>query len=150
MKGIKQTIIQHIDSLISEKIEALKLNIASARESRNNDTKSSAGDKFETGREVINSEIQKGEVQLAKQFKLQNDLKQLKLSKTYKKVEFGSLVFTNQFNYFIAIPFGKISINGKEFYAISLASPLGKQLFEKQVGDTIVFNDNKIKIEKLA
>lgn len=144
--SLKQEIINLINSQLQENISTLKKSISSSKESRDNDTKSSAGDKFETSREIINTEIQKGEVQLSKLFRLQNDLSIINTKKKFTNVEFGSLVTTNNFSYFISIPFGKISIHGKLYYAISLASPLGQQIFKKAKGDIISFNGNNFEI----
>ncbi len=143
---IKQEIIIQINSKLQENISTLKNSISSAKESRDNDTKSSAGDKFETGREIINTEIQKGEIQLSKLFKLQSDLSLINTTKTFTKVEFGSLVSTKSYSYLISIPFGKVIIKDKTYYAISLASPLGQQIFGKSNGDKISFNGRSIEI----
>ena len=63
---LKIDLLRKLEEVIQSKIEELKLSIASAKESRDNDTKSSAGDKYETGREMMQMEINKASAQLAK------------------------------------------------------------------------------------
>ncbi len=146
MNEFKLLIYNKLLNLLDEKIESAKMTIQSAKESRDNDTKSSAGDKYETGRAMMQMEIEKSEVQLSKTLKLKRELSQINIQKENKKVAFGSLVLSNQGNYFISIGMGKVEINNKVFFAISLASPIGKLLQNKTTGEKIKFNDKEITI----
>jgi transcription elongation GreA/GreB family factor len=128
--------------------EALKA-IESARESRDSDTKSSAGDKHETARAMVQIELDKAEVQLGKILHQKEELMKLAIQKEYKKVEVGSLVYTNQENYFFSIAYGKLVINNEIFYVISLASPLGMALNNKAVGDRVQFQGREILVERV-
>lgn len=56
----------------------------------------------------------------------------------------GSLVVTDKATYFLAISAGKIIIDTKEYYAISIDTPIGQQILGKQVGHHIPFNKAKI------
>ena len=149
MKAIKKLIYNNLLNLTKSKIENLKKDIDSTITSRNTDTKSSAGDKHETSRAKIQIEID----QLSKQLSILNKQHQILLSinidKEYKKIEMGTLVITNIGAYFIGIGFGKISIEKNEYYAISLASPIGKILKDKVVGDEFIFNSNNYKVIEL-
>ena len=146
MNRIKVDLHNHIKSILNKKIDALVDNINSAKESRNSDTKSSAGDKFETGREMIQIEINKLELQLSNTVKLKTDLEKINIENTYNSAEFGSIVITDSGNYFISIGIGKIEINNEFYYAISLVSPIGKALCKKKEKDNFIFNNNKIEI----
>ncbi len=68
-KEIKQLVYNKILKILDDKIEILKEEIESTKESRNNDTKSSAGDKYETGRAMMQIELDKNEAQLNKTVK---------------------------------------------------------------------------------
>ena len=149
MNRTKTELYNHINGILNDKINALIENIKSATESKNSDTKSSAGDKFETGREMIQIEINKLEQQLSNTRKLKNDLNKINIEKDFSSVEFGSIVITNKGNYFISIGIGKIEINNKYYYAVSLASPIGKALYNKHENNEIVFNNDSIKIIKI-
>jgi transcription elongation GreA/GreB family factor len=148
--NLKTKIVQQLASELDHKIQAAIAAITSAKESRNNDTKSSAGDKYETGREMMQMEIDKSEHQLHKTVHLKEELARVHLHKENQKVEFGSLVFTNHENYFIAIAAGKVHVEGETYYAISLASPIGMLLKDKIVGQTVQFQGREIKITAIV
>ena len=148
--NLKSKIYSIIEKSLVQKIEQAKSAIASAKETRDNDTKSSAGDKYETGREMMQAEIDKNEAQLSKNLQLINSIKKIDLNRKYDWVEFGSLVETNYGLYFISIANPKITIEQKDIFSVSLASPLGKALFKKQVGDKVMFNQREFIIENIV
>ena len=143
MKNIRKEIYNHLVKDLNQKVETLKSSIKDTIEARNNDTKSSAGDKYETGREMLQIEIQKNEFQLSKTLKTLKELSSINLSKTSNIVEYGSLVLTNNGNYFISIAYGKIEIENNIFYSISLASPIGKLLLNKKAGEHFTFQEKE-------
>jgi len=124
--------------------------IDDAKESRNNDTKSSAGDKFETGREMAQIELNKLESQKNKTQKLQKELSSMPIQKTFDKVEFGSLVYSNTGNYFISFGIGKIIIEELEVFALSVGSPIGLALLNKKAGDKLQFQGREIVITSIS
>ena len=139
-----------MQSLLASKIDDARQTIASAKESRNNDTKSSAGDKYETGRAMIQMEIDNNEIQLDKALQQQEELSKIDLKRLNEKVGPGSLVITNHETYFIAIAMGKIIVDGNPFYAISLASPIGMLLKNKAAGEHVEFMGRKLVIKVVA
>ncbi len=138
-KELKGLIYYKILEELDRKIEVIRVAIASAKDSRNNDTKSSAGDKYETGREMMQIEIEKNEVLLNQTAKQRKELTRIDISEPFDKVAFGSLVVTDKGSYFISIGIGKIQIDDQICYAISLASPIGGLLKDKVVGDEVQF-----------
>jgi transcription elongation GreA/GreB family factor len=146
---IKEKLYIHLQQLIKGKIEELKKAIASAKESRDNDTKSSVGDKHETSRALIQTEIDKLEIQLDKTLHSEKELSTLHPEKKQGTVEKGSLVFTRQETYFISIGIGKVELGTDPYYCISLASPVGKLLQGKKTGDEIELNGRKIEIKEI-
>ena len=148
--NIKKQILDKIISIIDERIKSTKLAIAFAKESRDNETKCSSGDKYETGRTMMNFELEKTRVLLNKTLSIKNDLLQIDLHKKHDKVTFGSLVFTSNGNYFISIAIGKIEVANETFYSISLASPIGKLLNNKTKDDKFSFQNREITILKIV
>jgi len=139
MQNIKILLLEHINKLLDERIETAKRSILSARESRDSDTKSSAGDKYETGREMVQQEMDKYQLQLSNTRALKNDLSRMKPEEKHDQVGFGSLVVTSCGNYFISVPIGKISIQPEDVYCISMASPVGRLLNGKKEGEQFLF-----------
>lgn len=134
-KNPKEFICKQLNVVIESRIEGAKQAIKSIEESQGNETKSSAGDKYETGRAMLQQEQDKNELQLSNALELKNILDKLNINKKYINVELGSLVITNQGNYFLSIGFGKMEIDKQSYYAISSGSALGKVLLGKKVGD---------------
>lgn len=146
---IKESIFNEIMEIIENRIETAKLAIASAKESRDNETKSSVGDKYETGRAIMQVELEKSRIQLNKALKVKNELAQINLQKNYNNVEFGSFVITSNGSYFISIGIGKLEVANKTYYSISLASPIGKILHNKKVGDKFKFHEKETSITNI-
>ena len=63
-----------------------------------------------------------------------------------KIIGLGSLVQTDKFLYFIAIGLGKHKISNKFILLVSYASPIGKLLKGKNIGDNVIINNEKEKI----
>ncbi|WP_303917631.1 GreA/GreB family elongation factor [Draconibacterium sediminis] len=142
----KEKLFLKIMALIDERIESAQMAIALAKESRDSETKSSVGDKYETGRTLMQQEVEKNRVQLHKTERLKAELENIDLKKKFDKVEFGSLVSDGKNLYFIATALGKIEVDGKNCFCISLASPIGKALQNKAVGDKVSFMGRTIEI----
>ena len=124
--------------------------IRGAQESANEETKSSAGDKYETGRAMAQLEIEKLRSQWAEATKLKAALEQLREPANEERASRGSLVFTDQGNYFLSIPAGKLEVDGVTWFAISPASPLGSALMGTHIGETIAFQNKQIRVVALG
>ena len=146
MELLKKKIISKINQLIEHKISTLDKEIKQAIESRDESTKSSAGDKHETSRALIQIELEKLSNQLKKVLREKNELNNLITSSDTKQVGKGSLVKASNGIYFIGIAIGKIEFDNQHYFCISTASPIGKLLYNKTVGENIVFKAEKIKI----
>ena len=148
--NFKSLVINRLKEAIDEKSAIVKNEIQLAIETRDNETKSNVGDKFETTREMMQLEIEKNVVQLNKYELQKNELLKIDINKSHKKVELGSLVFTNGGNYFISIGLGKIEVENEPVYCISLISPIGKALQSKKAGEKINFQGKEISILKIT
>ena len=120
-----------------------------AKESRDSDTKSSAGDKFETGREMMQREMDKVSASIDQSKNQLNFLSKINLNSPYSTVDLGCLIITDQGIYYISIGLGKVEINAEIIYAISLDSPIGQLFKGKRVGDELEFRGKTLKINQL-
>lgn len=143
---MKKEVIKYIcEELLKRNLE-FKRQLEATLESLNNETKSSAGDKYETSREMTSREFQNIQETLLLNAAMLEDLQKVDAERTYNKVELGSFVITNEGNYFISVAFGKIKIEGKECYAISKSAPLAKAMLGLMVGDEIQFQQRRITV----
>ena len=120
--------------------------IKSAQKALQSETKSSAGDKHETGRAMVQLEMEKASLQLTSINQMVETLDKIKFQSKSDIAKLGSLVLTSSGNYFLSISAGEININDKIFFAVSLSSPIGKVLLGLKLGDKILFNGNQIQI----
>lgn len=146
MDDIKAQLVAKIIQTLDERIRVTEAAIKSAEESKLNETKSSAGDKFETGRAMMQMEQDKLEMQLAKNIQLKKIVEQLPLDQKHINIQGGSLVRTNQLNYFVSIGMAKIKLESSDWYAISPVSPIGNLLLNKKAGDSFSFRNSTINI----
>ena len=107
------------------------------------ETKSSAGDKHETGRAMIQLEREKLGNQIREIELNYQRLNTIKDVKTSTIISLGSLIFTDKANYYVAIAADSCEVNSKVFYCISSQSPIGKLLIGKKINESIMFNNIK-------
>lgn len=134
---------------ITKKINRIKDSLNEVQQAANNETKSSAGDKHETGRAMAQLETEKLTNQLSELINLQNILTKINPNETHRAIGLGSLVQTNKGLFYISIPLGKISLGKVDCYAISTTSPIAKIMFSKGTGDSFSFNRVNYEIEMI-
>jgi transcription elongation GreA/GreB family factor len=126
-------------SILKERKTELQQELEKVQVSFNMETKSSAGDKYETSREMISQEKNKIYARLQEIEKQEQALSLINSENKTQKIGLGTIVQTEKENYFISISLGKLRAKTNEFMAISPASPLAQALLGKQAGDSIVF-----------
>lgn len=145
----KQVLHEKCNALVSSRIAECRKRSEEFQNAANQETKSSAGDKYETGRAMMQLEKDKVFKQLEEVSKLKKVLDQIDPTKVCKKGELGSLVFTSQGNYYISASLGKVVSGNEEYFCLSPVAPFGKTLLDNVMGDSIVFNNQSIKIIKI-
>lgn len=136
----KQTLLGFCREYVQQRIQTARQAMEAAQESANAEEKSSAGDKYETGRAMAQIERDRHAQQLAEAVKLEGELSRLNVEKEYATVQPGSLVSTNRGNFFVSISAGKLTLNGTDYFAVSPASPVATALVGRKTGDSVVFN----------
>lgn len=143
---LKEKLHKQCQDALNQRLEAIKSRISDIQNSLQSETKSTAGDKHETGRAMLQLEREKAGNQLAELQKQIGILHKINPEMSYSKVALGSLVKTTVSNYFIGVSVGEITIENETFYAISLSTPIGQLLVSKGVGDNIQFRMQKFTI----
>ncbi|MEE9439551.1 MAG: hypothetical protein V3V14_11165 [Saprospiraceae bacterium] len=137
---IKKSLLDILIADLELKIQVFQTNIKSIIDSKNNETKSSAGDKFETGRAMMQIEQENKEIQLSKAINTFSFLKQLDINHNSESVRLGSLVYCDTGVFFISAALGKVYFDKKPYFALSLDAPLGRLLFGCKVNDKVTLN----------
>ena len=132
----KSVVIAELNKQLLIKLSYLTTNLKQAIHSRNSDTKSSAGDKFETSREMAQIEIQKIENEISKTQQFIKDL----------FAKFSKFIITDKGTFLISIPFGKLMVSGTEVFCISKNAPITKHLINTKKNNSFFYNDIKYNI----
>lgn len=143
----KSKILEITKNKITEKIQKFEILIAETRES-NNDTKSSMGDKYETGREMLQQEINNLQRQLSECLSQQSVLQKITAVNS-SKVQNGALVKTDKGLFYISAPIGQIIVEDLKIMTVSAESPLVKAMAGLQSGQKFSINNVNQIIEEI-
>lgn len=145
----KEKIHAHCVELLNTKILLLKRSLSELEEGSESDSKSSAGDKHETARAMMQIEQEKLGKQLNELVEQKSVLDKINVTSTQNKITSGSLVETNRGLLFVSVPLGKISIENSPVIVLSAQSPLGNKLLGLSAGNTAEINGIKYSIENV-
>ncbi len=134
---------------VQTRMQAAEQAIAEAQQAQNDDTKSSAGDKYETGREMAQQETNRNLAQLNEANKLMVALNQISFNGSSAKAETGSLIMTDNGNFYLAISAGALLLDGKTYVAVSPASPIGFKMKDKKAGEEFILNEKTYQIQQV-
>ncbi|TKC62527.1 3-oxoacyl-ACP synthase [Pedobacter hiemivivus] len=146
----KENLYQLCLKFIEQRIETAETALKQAREASNDDTKSSAGDKYETSREMMQQDIDRNKRLLIDAEDNRKVLESIGHTSVTDSIRGGSLVYTNQGIFYISISAGQLLSEGKTVFAISAASPIGKLMLGKKKKDSFDFNGKTYLIEDIA
>ena len=136
----KQKLIKTCSNYLKDKINSLHAIINEVSEASNSESKSSAGDKHETSKAMMQLEIEKLGTQLNEAELQLVEFEKINFNKNFQCIEQGSLVETNNGCFLIASSIGKIIVDNKTVFVISSKSPLAIALAGKQQNDVLSFN----------
>jgi transcription elongation GreA/GreB family factor len=146
----KQQLYQACINYVQTRMDAAQQAITEAQQAQKDDTKSSAGDKYETGREMAQQETDRNMAQLTEANKLKITLNTISPDIISTQVDNGAIVVTNHGNFYIGISAGALAIDGKSYFAISLASPIGIKMRGLKIGDKFSLNGKDYSITGIA
>lgn len=145
---LKQDLYNLCSICVDQRIKNAQQALKDAQDSANTEEKSSAGDKYETGRAMAQIERDKAAQQLNEAHKLKEVLDRISLAVT-NIVGLGSVIITSAGNFYLSISVGKITVAGIDFIALSTVSPVGALLMNKKVGEKIIFNKQSFEIRDI-
>jgi hypothetical protein len=143
---LKEAALKHCQTFVAERLDRLNRQAKEISDALTSETKSSAGDKHETGRAMLQLEREKLGAQLAEGEKMQALLHKVPTKTTSTSVGLGSMVKTTTSMYFIAISAGEYRYENQRVFCISPATLIGKLVMGKQTGDSFTFQSQASKI----
>lgn len=148
--SLKEQLHQACLKHVNDRLQTIEQTIQSHRKALNSETKSSAGDKHETGRAMLQLEMEKAGQQLSSITQMKETLTKIDASKSSNVAVLGSVIETNLGTYFLSISAGQIQLDNDMYFAISTSSPIGKLLLGKKEGENLIWNGKRIMIEKIT
>ena len=137
-------------ALVQQKLDEAEAALRQAQAAANEETKSSAGDKYETGRAMMHLEKEKIASQRAEILKLKKVLDQINPSRHTERVRLGSVVETTMGWFYVAVGLGEVTVEKQAYFIISPAAPLGRLLWEKSADEQFTFNGKVVKIKQVG
>jgi hypothetical protein len=150
MNNIKRELYALCIDYVKQRIDTAKQAISDAQQAAGEETKSSAGDKYETSREMIQQVTERSQAQLNEANKLLIALNQINVDAVYETAVPGSLITTNNGRFYITISAGALILNGDTYFAVSMASPIGISLKGQKAGGQFNLNGKLYLIEKVV
>ena len=141
---------QKCTEIVASRIFELTNVLKDIQEAANSESKSSAGDKYETGREMALLESEKIDVQLTEANKQMGILKKINSELETKTIAMGSLIETNNGTFYMAVGLGKIELKKQSIFVISPFSPIGKMLLTKKEKISFSFNTINYVVENVV
>jgi hypothetical protein len=138
--ALKQRLKRWALDTIGERITVSRSAIDQAQQSANQEEKSSAGDKYETGRAMGQLQKDMYARQLAESIKELATLHAVKTDTLYTAPGPGAFVRGEGFAIFIAAGLGKQQWEGQTIFFLSPIAPLAQALRDKKPGESVVFN----------
>ncbi len=142
----KSRLLGHCKEIVKARLFNAEDAMNRAQESANDNEKSSAGDKFETGRAMGHLEKEMYARQYQKALHDLQKIESLDSKAMTTEVSLGSLVEMGSKFYLIAIGIGKVILDDKEYYVLSDESPIALSIIGKKKYDSITINDNRMQI----
>lgn len=135
----KAILLEHLLTSIKEKLDTVQEAINLVQQSANQETKSTAGDKYETARAMAQNER---DILMRQLLQIKSDyavLQQLDIRQKSDRVTPGSLVVTSFGTLFLSVSVGLMTVDGEKVMVVSPISPVGKIIMGKQVGESFQF-----------
>ena len=142
----KKNVWKKCVSGIEKQLKRLQESMDRAQKEANLETKSSAGDKYETNRSMMQLEKERYAIQHQRVQKMYNTLLRIDCSKEFLTVQVGALVHTSIGWFFLSVGLGKIEWKEQWIQCISIDTPIGKVLEGYEEGDIVDFRDKEIEI----
>jgi hypothetical protein len=149
MTNLKKDLYTLCVNYVKARIETAKQAIDDAQQSASEETKSSAGDKYETGREMMQQETDRNQAQLNEANKLLIALNQINVDSSSLSATLGSLVITDNGKFYLSISAGALNLTGEGYFAVSPASPIGGKLLGSITGDEFNLNGKLYKVKEV-
>jgi hypothetical protein len=134
---------------IGRRITAASQAMEQAQQAANSEEKSSAGDKYETGRAMGHLQKDMHARQLAESVKELAALHAVQIEPLCHEGRTGAVLQADDVSFFISAGLGKQVIDGQTILFLSPQAPLAARLLGKKPGDSTLFNQRLVNIREV-
>ncbi len=146
---LKLKLYQSIQHKLNDAKFLIVSNLNDLTNDAKNDTKSTAGDKHETGRAMMQHEQEKLRIQLTEIEQQIALLQKINPEIIGDQIKLGSLVQTQKAIFYISIAYGQIAMDDNNIYVISAIAPIAQKMLGKKCGDQFEMNGIQYQIETI-
>ncbi|MGV3630898.1 MAG: hypothetical protein ACO1O6_06820 [Bacteroidota bacterium] len=145
---MKEELIRYIRQMLEEKLIRAKVNFDSIRESLESEGKSTAGDKHETGRAMVQMELEQAGKIIRECEEMVLSFNKLNFSNAHHTAA-GSLIYTDKGIFFLGIALGRISFDSNEIFCVGGQAPLFKIFSGRKAGEQVSFGNQVYLIRRV-
>lgn len=140
---IVQALVHALDAQLAHAVEAMR----ELSSSLGSETKSSAGDKHETGRAMVQLEMEQAGQRVARCEAMKADLSRLNPQQSREVAGPGAVVVTDRAVLFIGPALGGFEVDGMgKAHAVSPEAPMALALRGARSGETVDFRGQAIRV----
>ena len=143
---MKEELLKRVKEKVQLRINEARKAIEAAQSAANEETKSSAGDKYETGRAMAQNDRDMYARQLIEAERDMAVLEGINPEVVTKKIGVGSLVESSMGWMWLATSVGQVKMENRNIMVLSPESPIGAAVLGLEIGDKTDFRGNTIKI----
>ena len=142
----KQGLIAYMKGLLDERTQVAWQAMEEAQDSANDQSKSSAGDKYETARSMgqLDRNMHARQYEQVRQERVL--LERIGETETSPRGAVGALLETTAGWFFISVSLGAVKFDDQTVLAVSSSSPVGLSFLGKEAGDAFQFLNKPHKI----
>ena len=133
---MRESILRHLEAALTEQVREGEDALASLKTSLASEAKSTAGDKHETGRAMIQAEMVRLNDTLVRSKDMLERCRVMG-NASVGSARAGTLIQTTGPWVFVGLPMGKISLNGEVVLVVGPDAPLALSIQGKGLGDSI-------------
>ena len=147
---MRDFILKHLLDHVDKDLAEAKARMASLKESLGAESKSSAGDKHETGRAMIHLEQERVQDTVGRLEHMRGILIQRAFQdKAIQRVSPGALVETTGPWVLVGVPLGKVQLPDALVLCVGAEAPLAQQWRGAQPGDQVALGPQKLTIQAI-
>lgn len=145
----KKVLYTFCTNYVNQRVQTIENAMEDTQASANNETKSTAGDKHDTARAMMQLATEQNAKHLAEARKLKQVLHLIDPNKKNNTVKLGSVVQTENGSFFIAVSAGKVEHDGVNYFMVSPTSPIGLAMNGLKAGESFTLNGKTNTIKAL-